>query len=72
MSSLLESSALSLPLPATPTITFSFFGPRLVASILQGVETGIVLTQFVHFWAQSEMEKSHLKALVGYAVVMSL
>ena len=67
MFELLGSSSVPVPL----SVSLSFFGPRLVAAVVQGLETGIIINQSVQFWARQGGEKFLMKSLVFYVTIVS-
>ena len=57
-----------LPLPPVEGI----MGPRLIAASVMGVESGIIISQSLRFWSQSDKEPIVVKVCVLFVAALSV
>ena len=50
----------------------NLFGPGYLATIIEAIQTGIILAQYCHFLLNSEREHVYIKLLVTWAVGVGL
>ena len=49
-----------------------YIGPQLLQTIVQGLETGCIISQSGRFWSRADMESRGTKALVAFVSLVAL
>ena len=49
-----------------------YIGPQLLQTIVQGLETGYIISQSIRFWNHADMESRGTKALVAFVSLIAL